>query len=261
MRFQDQVVVVTGAARGIGAQAALRFAQEGARVVVNDLDPDAVAGAVRDIEQAGGRAIAASCDVSDQAAVQRVVAEVMRAAGHIDVLVNNAAIHGLSRSETLDAAHWRRTFAINVDGAFFWSQAVAVASMLPRRAGNIVNIASGAGLQAMPQSAAYVSAKHALIGLTRALAVDWGPYGLRVNAVCPGITWTDLARQGQAENPSLYAQRVQRIPLGYAATTDDQADAILFVASSQARSINGLVMNVDGGILAMSAGYSPQPPE
>jgi NAD(P)-dependent dehydrogenase (short-subunit alcohol dehydrogenase family) len=258
-RFQDQVVVVTGAARGIGFHTALRFAREGARVVVNDLDPAAVDLAVDRIATEGGSAFGVACDASDDQQVARAVRQVCEQAGRIDVLVNNAGIHGIVPSQQLQPQAWRRVMGVNLDGPFYWSQAVAVASMLPRRAGAIVNLASGAGLASIPNSVAYVASKHGLVGLTRALALDWGPYNVRVNAVAPGLTWTELARQGQAENPGMFAQREQRIPLGHAADPDDQADAILFLASAQAKSINGSILVVDGGTHGMSAGYSVQP--
>jgi NAD(P)-dependent dehydrogenase (short-subunit alcohol dehydrogenase family) len=257
-RFSDQVVVVTGAARGIGFHTAFRFASEGAHVVINDLEQEVVADAVRRIESTGGRAIGVACDASDDEQVARAVRQLCDQVGRIDVLVNNAGIHGIVPSHELEPTAWRRVIGVNLNGAFYWSQAVAVASMIPRRAGAIVNLASGAGLAAIPYSPAYVASKHGLVGLTRALALDWGPYGIRVNAVAPGLTWTELARQGKSENPGMFAEREQRIPLGHAASVEDQANAILFMASADALSVNGSILVVDGGTHAMSAGYSVQ---
>lgn len=256
MRFQDKVVVITGASRGIGFEAARCFAAEGASVVVNDFDPDAAQAAANQIIEAGQKAMALPGDVSDVATVKRNVDQVMKAFGRIDVLVNNAGVYWLCPPEQMSAEEWRRTFSVNVDGMFFWSQAVAVASMIPRRAGAIVNIASGAGLAGIPNAPAYVASKHAAIGLTRALAVDWGQYGIRVNAVCPGLTWTELARSGQRQNPEVFAERERRIPLGQAATMEQQAKAILYLASDDAASMHGTTMVVDGGTMAMSSGYS-----
>jgi NAD(P)-dependent dehydrogenase (short-subunit alcohol dehydrogenase family) len=143
-----------------------------------------------------------------------------------------------------------------LDGPFFWSQSVAAASMLPRRSGAIVNVASLAGLISGPRIAAYTASKHGLVGLTKALAVEWGPFGIRVNAICPGFTETDMVAAARASNPEMFAERVGRIPLGIAATADDQANAILFLASDQAAAIAGLAMNIDGGTLAMASGFS-----
>jgi NAD(P)-dependent dehydrogenase (short-subunit alcohol dehydrogenase family) len=156
----------------------------------------------------------------------------------------------------MDASAWRRVLSVNLDGPFFWSQAVAIASMLPRRSGAIVNVSSLAGLVSGPNIAAYTASKHGLVGLTKALAIEWAPRGIRVNAICPGFTETNLVAAARIANPVMFAERVARIPTGVAATAEDQADAILFLASDQARAIAGLVMNIDGGTLAMSSGFS-----
>ncbi|MDR5651680.1 SDR family NAD(P)-dependent oxidoreductase [Ruixingdingia sedimenti] len=256
MRFRDRVVVITGAARGIGFEAACRFATEGARVVVNDLDPAAVDRAVQLIATEGGHATALPGDVTDAAAVHAAAAQVMDRFGRIDVLVNNAGTYGLCPAHRVTAADWRRTLAVNLDGMFFWSQAVAVAAMIPARRGAIVNVASGAGMAGIPDAPAYVASKHGAIGLTKALAVDWGQYGIRVNAICPGLTWTELARSGQRQNPEMFAERERRIPLGQAATMDQQAGGILFLASDEAGSMHGTALVMDGGTMAMSSGYS-----
>ena len=253
MRFQDQVVVITGAARGIGFVTAEMAAREGARVVVCDLDPTAVSAAV---ERLGGTAMGVAGDVSDLAQVQGNVDAVMKAHGRIDVLVNNAAITSYHAPEKLSEATFRRELEVNLAGPFFWAQTVANAWMIPQRKGAIVNLGSGAALAAMPRSAAYVAAKHGVVGLTKALAVDWGQYGIRVNCVCPGLTFTELSKFVASQNPDMIRQREQRIPLQRGAQPADIAHAILFLASAQADSISGETLSVDGGTLAMSSGYS-----
>ncbi len=253
MRFQGKVVVITGAARGIGLVTAEMAAREGAHVVVSDLDPAAVNSAV---ERIGGHTIGVAGDVSDPAQVRRNVDEVMRAHGRIDVLVNNAAINSYHPPEDLPERTWRRELDVLLGGPFFWSQTVANATMIPRRSGAIVNLGSGAALAAIPRSAAYVAAKHGVVGLTRSLAVDWGQYGIRVNCVCPGLTFTDLAKFMASQNHEMMKQREMRIPLQRGAQPEDIAHAILFLASSDAHSISGETLAVDGGTLAMSSGFS-----
>ena len=252
-RFKDQVVVITGGARGMGFAAATLFANEGANVVINDLDPTQVDTAVRRIELAGAQALGVAGDVSDQAQVLANVQQILKRFGKVDVLVNNAGIISKKASERVDAESWRRTFAVNVDGVFFWSQAVAAATMIPRRGGAIVNVASVAGLTAIPNSAAYVASKHAVVGLTRALAVDWAQYGIRVNAVCPGVTRTEMSAAARARSPEVYEATERRIPLGRPAEPEDQAHAIVFLASPEAAYIDGLIMNVDGGGMAIAS--------
>lgn len=252
-RFKDLVVVVTGAARGIGFVVAKMAAEEGALVVVCDLDQEQVQAAVKSI---GGRATGVVGDVSKPEQVRRNVDEVMRVHGRIDVLINNAAVTSYQTPETVTADAWRREIDVCLGGSFFWAQAVAVASMIPRQGGSIVNLGSGAALAAMPRSAAYVSAKHGIVGLTKSLAVDWGQFNIRVNCVCPGLTYTELAQFIARQNPEMMQQRELRIPLQRGATPEDVANAILFLASSQAHAISGVALSVDGGTLAMSSGFS-----
>ena len=255
-RFQDQVVVVTGAARGIGLATAEQAAQQGARVVICDLHPTTVAQAVARIEAGGGQAMGVSGDVSDLTQVRRNVEEIMTTHDRIDVLVNNAAVNSSHPPESLPEETWHREIAVCLTGFFFWAQTVAVAAMIPARQGSIVNLGSGAALAGIPRCAAYVSAKHGVVGLTKALAVDWGQFNIRVNCVCPGLTFTELARQIASKNPEMARQRELRIPLGRGAQPDDVARTILFLASREADAISGVAVSVYGGTLALSSGYS-----
>jgi len=253
MRFEDQVVVVTGAARGIGFTVAEMAAREGALVVVCDREASNVDAAVARI---GGRTMGVAGDVSDLAQVRGNVDQVMQAHGRVDVLVNNAAITSYNPPESLPEETWRREIEVCLGGTFFWAQSVAVASMIPKRKGVIVNVGSGAALAAVPRCAAYVAAKHGVVGLTKALAVDWGQYGIRVNCVCPGLTFTELSKFVASKNPEMMRQRELRIPLQRGAQPEDVANAILFLASSEASSISGESLSVDGGTLAMSSGFT-----
>jgi NAD(P)-dependent dehydrogenase (short-subunit alcohol dehydrogenase family) len=253
MRFNDRVVVVTGAARGIGFVTAEMLAQEGASVVVCDLEAAAVEAAVRRI---GGKTIGIAGDVSNLSEVRKNVAEVMKIHGRIDVLVNNAAVTSYFPPEQLPEENWRREVDVVLAGSFFWAQTVANAWMIPQRTGVIVNLGSGAALAAIPRCAAYVAAKHGVVGLTKALAVDWGQFNIRVNCVCPGLTFTELSKFVASKNPEMMKQREMRIPLQRGAQPEDIAHAILFLASSEANSISGESLSIDGGTLAMSSGFS-----
>ncbi|XAS74231.1 SDR family oxidoreductase [Micrococcaceae bacterium Sec5.1] len=258
MTFEEKVVVVTGAARGIGLATVQLASRLGARLAVCDVDAAAIDKAVTAIKSDGGEAVGIVGDVSSRAKVKENVDEIMDSFGRIDVLVNNAATQVVTPARELSEEHWRRELDVCLTGAFFWSQAVATSSMIPRLDGSIVNVGSGASLAAMPNSVSYVAAKHGVVGLTKGLAVDWAQYSIRVNCVCPGFTWTDLAKSVVEANPEMMRQRVDRIPLGNGAQPEDVARAIIFLASAQeAGAISGAVLPVDGGTLALSSGYSP----
>lgn len=256
-RFDDKVMVITGAARGIGFATARMAAVDGAKVVICDLDGDAVEKAVEALGADGLNATGVAGDVSDLSQVNENVARIMQIHERIDILINNAAINSYHRPEDLPEAVWLRELAVNLSGSFFWAQTVANAAMIPARGGSIVNIGSGAAQAGIPRCASYVAAKHGVVGLTRALAVDWGQFNIRVNCVCPGLTFTDLARQIANANPQMIRDREARIPLGRGAEPEDVACAILFLASDDAGAISGDIVNVDGGTLAMSSGYAP----
>jgi len=249
-------VVITGAAKGIGFATAELAADEGAKVVICDLRRDAVDAAVKSLTDRGGQAMGVVGDVSKQADVRANVEEIMAAHGQIDALVNNAAINTYRPSLTMSEEIWEREVSIVLKGTFLWSQAVGAAAMVPARKGSIVNLGSGAALAAIPNCVAYVAAKHGVVGLTKSLAVDWGQYNVRVNCVCPGLTFTDLTKASFAQAPEQMRQREQRIPTQRGAQPIDIARTILFLASYEADAISGISVAVDGGTMALSSGFS-----
>ena len=256
MRFAGQVVVITGAASGIGLAAAQAFAAEGAQLVLTDRSADALAAARASVAQADGEPLGLAGDVSDPVRVRQQVEDVLERFGRIDVLVNSAGVIRPGPSVDVTVEDWRLVLSVNLDGTFYWSQAVAARSMIPRRAGAIVNVASIGGLTGFPEAASYVASKHAVVGLTKALAVDWAQYDVRVNAICPGMTSSSLSRAVHADDPEQQAARIARIPLNRAATAQEQASVILFLASSEASHVHGAIVNVDGGQVALSSGHA-----
>jgi len=252
-RFEGKVCVITGAGSGIGLASAKLMAAEGGIVAINDLRAEAAEAAVASI---GGQAFAIPGDVSDPKQVAANVDAVLARHGRIDVLVNNAGLFDLGPADTLPLERWRRSIGVNLDGPFLWSQAAGVRSMIPRRQGVIVNVASPAGLAAIPDNIGYVSSKHGVVGLTKSLAVEWGRHGIRVNALCPGVTESEMVREFARADPKMFADRQKRIPIGRSAQPEEQARVIAFLASPESSYVNGLIMNVDGGMLALFSGYS-----
>jgi len=243
-RFDGAVVVVTGAGKGIGETLARRFAAEGAKVAVADIDSNAAEAVATSLHGA----VALEVDVSSGSSVEHLVGEVASRLGPVDVLVNNAAIAEADGALVTDETQWDREIAVDLKGPFLSARAV-LPSMIDRRAGVIVNIASVNGLGYFGLEA-YSAAKAGLISLTRALATRYGPYGIRVNAVAPGSVVTPAWDKSIAVDPDILERLRKWYPLGRMGTPDDVADAVLFLASEQAAWITGVVLPVDGGLTA-----------
>jgi meso-butanediol dehydrogenase/(S,S)-butanediol dehydrogenase/diacetyl reductase len=242
-RFADRIALVTGGASGIGAATVRLLAAEGAAVTVVDLAESAGAAVAAEI---GGHFHA--CDLADPAAPGAMVEAVLARAGRLDVLVNNAGIGSLAEAPDLDPALWRQVLAVDLDAVFLACRA-AIPAMRAAGGGTIVNTASISGLAGDYGFAAYNAAKAGLLNLTRALAIDHGKDGIRVNAVCPGLVDTPLAAP-LAAVPGLMAAWVRDIPLGRAARPEEIAEAIAFLASDAASYMTGAALVVDGGATA-----------
>lgn len=243
-----QVALVTGAASGIGRAIALRFAREGAFVCLVDVDEPGGRAAAAEIAQAGGRERFLRADAAIAQDCERAVAETLAAFGSLQILVNCAGIIRRATVAETSEEDWDRVMDVNVKSVFLMSRA-ALPHLAAAR-GAIVNIASGWGLQAGPRAAAYCASKGAVVLLTKAMAIDHGPQGVRVNCLCPGDTDTPMLRQearqlGQEE--SGFLAEAARRPLRRIARPEEIADAALFLAGEGARFITGAALAVDGG--------------
>lgn len=243
--FRGKVAVVTGASRGIGEAVARAFGAAGATVVLTARDPAPLADVARAVEGAGGRAEAAALDVADTAAAAAFADAVAARHGRIDVLVNNAGTS--AREAALDAteATWDRLFATNVKGLFFLTRAVG-RHMVARRSGAVVSIGSIAGRLGRREMTAYGATKAGVEQITRVLALEWAPHGVRVNAVAPGYVRTPLV-EPVFERPGFLDAVHARTPLGRVAQPAEIAWPVLFLASDLASYITGQTLCVDGG--------------
>jgi meso-butanediol dehydrogenase/(S,S)-butanediol dehydrogenase/diacetyl reductase len=242
-RFEDKVVVVTGAGSGIGAGTARRFLQEGAFVVLNGRREAKLRETIAGFDAA--KSLVHPGDVSDETYVKRLVEDTVIKFGKLDVLVNNAGMAIFGPFEHTTTEIWRKTMGTDLNGVFF-----CVREALPhllKTKGSIVNLSSVSGLGGDWGLGAYNAAKGAVTNFTRALALEYGSRGVRVNAVAPSLTSTDATIDLEKNEAVLTAFR-DRLPIGRAATPDEVASVIAFLASDDARFVNGVILPVDGGL-------------
>jgi NAD(P)-dependent dehydrogenase (short-subunit alcohol dehydrogenase family) len=250
-RFEGKAAIVTGAGSGIGRATALALGREGARVTVSDVSLAKAEAVAAEITAAGGVAVAAAGDVSRAEDCRRTVDGTVSRWGSLDVLVNNAGIGTTGTVLETDEETWDRLMAVNVKGIFLMSQA-ALKVMIPRRRGAIVNAGSIAGLRGIPDRAAYVTTKFAVVGLTKTMALDHVKDGIRINCVCPGTTETPWIEERLKEAPDAAAARamlVARQPMGRLGTAEEMAAAYLFLASDESSFTTGTALVVDGGFM------------
>lgn len=254
-RLSGDVAIVTGGGQGIGRAIGLRLASEGAAVAVADVNEATATDVAREIAASGGKAYAHRVDVTSAADVADLVAQTQARLGPLTVMIANAGIIKVAPLLDLTAEDFDRTFAVNVKGAFLCVQAAGAA--MRERGGRIAVAASIAGKMASPFQAPYVMSKHAVIGLVRAAATEFAPWGITVNAYCPGIVdtamWDIIDRDRGAllgkERGQLKAEIVGRIPLGRLEQPEDVANLVAFLVSPDGGYITGQAINVDGGFI------------
>jgi NAD(P)-dependent dehydrogenase (short-subunit alcohol dehydrogenase family) len=245
MDLSGMVALVTGAGAGLGEAIALAFARAGATLALLDLDQPSARAA---LETAGSKGIAVAADVADEEQVAQAIDTVEREVGPVDVVVNNAGIGGVGPPKPLHETtpdEWERVLAVNLTGPYRVCRRV-LPTMMARRTGVIVNVASAAGVVALAGRSPYTASKAALIHLTRNLAVEYADHGIRANALCPGWMDTGLTRW-RLQDPEAAARIVAPVPMGRVAQPAELAEAALFLASDSSRYMTGQILVVDGG--------------
>ncbi len=249
-QFSGKVALVTGGASGLGRGSAIALAKEGAKVVVADIAVAEAEGTAQAITDAGGHAISVKADVTKSSEVEGMVRTAVEAFGRLDFALNNAGIDGV-RARTADYPEdvWHRVIDLNLTGVFLCMKS-ELAVMLKQRSGAIVNMASVAGVTGFPGHAAYTASKHGVIGLTKAAAIDYAKLGIRINAICPAYTRTPMLDRMLAQHSDLEEKLISRVPLRRLGTTEEIAQAVIYLFSDAAAFITGHALVMDGGIMA-----------
>ena len=251
-----RICVVTGGGSGIGRSIAMALADEGARIAILDLQEAGAQETLRLVQKAGGDGLALQCDVSNQASIETASHAVREGLGDADVLVNNAGTIRPGALETLSLTDWDKVMSVNLTGYLLCAQAFG-RPMLARGEGVLVHTSSMAATEPSAFSGAYSVSKAGVTMLSRLLAIEWGPRGVRSNAVCPGMIQTPLV-QAIYDQPGVIERRSASIPSGRIGRPDDIAQAVLFLASHRSSYVNGTEIQVDGGFAQNLMAFVPR---
>ena len=249
-RFEGKVALVTGGGSGIGRATALAFANEGAKVVIDDINVEGGEETLRMIKSTGGEAIFVKADVSKRAEVEAMVQKAIETYGRLDCAFNNAGIgEELKRVAKTTEDNWDRVMATNLKGVYLCMK-YEIPHMLKQKKGAIVNTSSIAGLIGLSGQAAYVASKHGVVGLTKSVALEYATSGIRVNAVCPGVINTPLITHQLKDRPQMEKVYVDMEPIGRLGQPEEIAAAVLWLCSDEASFVTGYPLAVDGGVVA-----------
>jgi len=238
MQFKNQSVIVTGGSSGIGRATALEFAKRGAKVVVSDINEKGGKETRDLIMNSGGTAIFIKTDVSNSEQVQSLVTTCVDKFGTLDHMINNAGIGlGLQFFDQITEEHWAKTIAVNQTGVFYCMKA-ALKVMKGQKSGNIVNTASAAGIGAAPRMGAYAASKHAVVGMTKTAAAEYGKYGIRINAICPTVIETPMGDGYLSENVEMQKIMLMSVPMRRFGKPEEVARTVCYLCSEDASYIN-----------------------
>lgn len=252
MRLKDKVAIITGGGSGFGEVTGHLFANEGAAVMLADVNTAAARTVAEAIQAKGGKAAFVEANVSSSESAEAMVKATLDSFGQVDILFNNAGIEGWGSVIDADEAVWERIFAVHVRGAFLCSKHTIPAMIQRGKGGSIINVSSVAGLVGLQNMAAYSAAKGAIISLTRSMAADFAQYKIRVNCIAPGTTMTPLGKRLiENDTPEKLAQRLSRYPMGRFGEPEEIARSVLYLASDDSSYTTGTCLVMDGGLTSV----------
>jgi 3-oxoacyl-[acyl-carrier protein] reductase len=246
MKLAGKVAIVTGASKGIGKGIAIRYAQEGASVVLASRSMDLLSSIAEQIGKEGGKALAVEVDVRKYESIENMVNKTVEHFGRLDILVNNAGVGMAVPSEELNPKHWQRALDIDLSGVFYGCQCAA-RKMIPQGGGSIINITSAFGLVAVPARAAYCASKAGCNMLTKVLGIEWAKKKVRVNAIAPGYIRTEMVKEIIAKGMLSVETIEKRTPMGRIGEVEELLGMAVYMASDDSSFMTGAVVSIDGG--------------